>query len=374
MSPDQSCDAMSAGMGVTSKKVKNHLRVLVVAPATTARGGIASVVRLHTKMSVWREMNCRMFVTFVDGSAAKKIGVAALAYARAPFAIRGSDIVHIHLAGQNSLLRKLPIVAVARLFRKPLIVHMHAHSTDSMFEKTPGWAVRYVLGGADRIIALSESWASQIRKRMPDAEVEVIPNPIQSGLKDDDMRPRESAILFAGKLEPRKGYDVLLDAAPAILAKHPDVEFWFAGHGELDRAAAKAKQLGITSSVRLLGWTKDEALGELYRKARVFCLPSYNEGVPMAVLEAMANGAPVVCTPVGGLPQLIVDGHNGLFCTAGDPRSIADKITLLLENSALADNIATEGMRTVERSNGLEFIERKLRNLWLSITSCGAAT
>lgn len=358
---------MRAALTGKSKSARHYPRVLVVAPAPTARGGIASVVHLHTTMSLWREMKCRLLPTFFEGSAASKVGNALFAYARAPFAIGGSDLVHIHVAGQSSLLRKLPIVALARCFRRALIVHIHAHSTESLFEKTPGWAVRYVLGKADRVIALSESWANEIRMRIPNAEVEVIPNPVQSCLIGSDIRSRKSAVLFAGKLETRKGYDLLLDAAPAILANHPGVEFWFAGHGDLDRAAARAQQLGISSSVRLFGWIDSEALGKLFREVRVFCLPSYNEGVPMAVLEAMANAAPVVCTPVGGLPQLIVDGHNGLFCSVGDASSVAAKINLLLDNSAVAGSIAAEGMRTAAQLNGLDVVERKLRNLWLTI-------
>lgn len=345
-------------------------RVLVVAPSPTARGGIASVVHLHTKMSVWREMQCRLLPTFFDGSAAKKIGSAVLAYARAPFAVGAADLVHIHVAGQRSLLRKLPIVAVARFLGKPLIVHVHAHSTASLFQKTPGWAVRYVLGGADRVIALSESWAREIRVQLPNAHVGVIPNPVYSGVADGECWPRKPVILFAGKLEPRKGYDLLLDAAPAILASHPEVEFWFAGHGELDRAVSKAEQLGISSSVRLLGWTDNETLTRLYREACAFCLPSFNEGVPMAVLEAMANGTPVVCTPVGGLPQLIRNGHNGLFCSVGDPDSIAERINALLDDSALASSIAAEALRTATRSNGIDVVETQLRNLWLAMGDC----
>ena len=352
-----------------SMNADRHIpRVLVVAPSPEARGGIASVVHLHMKMSVWREMRCRLLPTYFDGSASKKISSAAFAYARAPFAVGIADLVHIHVAGESSLLRKLPIVGVARLFRKPLIVHVHAHSTASLFDKTPAWAVRYVLGGADRVIALSESWAREIRGRLPDAYVEVIPNPVNSCVTGGESRPRKRAVLFAGKLEPRKGYDLLLDAAPAVLARHPEVEFWFAGHGELDRASAKAEQLGISSSVRLLGWTDQEALSQLYREALVFCLPSYNEGVPMAVLEAMSNATPVVCTPVGGLPQVITDGHNGLFCSVGDPVSIAEKLNLLLDDSALADRVAVEAQRTAVHSNGRDIVEARLRNLWLRLS------
>jgi polysaccharide biosynthesis protein VpsI len=354
-------------MGKQPKTHRSLPRVLVVAPATTARGGIATVVLLHTKMSLWAEMNCRLLTTFSDGGAVGKLAAAASAYLRAPFAITASDLVHIHVAGQSSLLRKLPIAAVARLFRKPLIVHIHAYSPESIFEQTPQWAVRCVIGGAVRVIALSHSWADEIQTRFPHAQVQVIPNPVEIPSTGSSTPPRKSVILFAGKLEKRKGYDLLLEAAPAILAKHPEVGFWFAGHGELDKAAAKAERLGIRSSVRLLGWTDNKALNELLREVRVFCLPSFNEGVPMAILEAMANGAPVVCTPVGGLPQLIVDGQNGFFCSVGDPKSIAEKITVLLNDPELAGRIAAEGVLTAQRSNGIDLVEEKLRDLWLSL-------
>jgi glycosyltransferase involved in cell wall biosynthesis len=354
--------------------IRKHPRVLIVSPATTARGGIASVVRLHTKMNVWREMNCRLLPTFFDGGIAQKALAAAIAYIRAPFAIAGSDLVHIHVAGESSLLRKLPIVVLARLQQRPLIIHVHAHSMESLFERTPAWAVRYALGGAHRVVALSESWARAIKSCVPGANIEVIPNPVQPVAEACGTQDRKLAILFVGKLEPRKGYDLLLEAAPTILQRFPQVEFWFAGHGELCEAARKSEQLGITSSVRLLGWTNENALGKLYREARVFCLPSYNEGVPMSVLEAMANGVPVVCTPVGGIPQLIVDDRNGLLCSVGSPDSIAEKVIRLLNSPAFAESVAAEGLRTAKRSNGIEEVETKLRKLWQAIGSETCAT
>ncbi len=84
-------------------------KVLVVAPASTARGGIASVLRLHRDMPFWRAMNCEHLSTYEDGSTLRKALVAMQAYLLAPFKIAKADIVHIHLAGQTSLLRKLPI-------------------------------------------------------------------------------------------------------------------------------------------------------------------------------------------------------------------------------------------------------------------------
>jgi glycosyltransferase involved in cell wall biosynthesis len=318
-------------------------------------------------MPLWREMNCELLSTFVDGSPLRKALMAVQAYLLAAFKIAKSDIVHIHLAGQVSLLRKLPIAVAVRLFRKILVVHIHAFSPESLFESTPTWAVRVVLGRAHRIIALSEGWAQIIRVHLPNADVSVIPNPV---LTCEVTRPsfeQRRIILFVGKIEPRKGYIKLLQAAPAILKKYPDVEFWLAGHGELDRAAEEAARLDIAGSVRLLGWTEPGTLNALYQQSAIFCLPSYGEGVPMSVLEAMSHGCPVVCTPVGGLPEIIVDGENGLFAKVGDAVSVGERILRLLEDPPYARSIGCEGRRTIRRVCGAEIVEKSIQQLYQSL-------
>jgi polysaccharide biosynthesis protein VpsI len=342
-------------------------KVLVVAPAATARGGIVSVLRLHMDMPFWRTMHCEHLSTYADGSALRKALVALRAYLLAPFKIAKSDIVHIHLAGQTSLLRKLPIAVTASLLRKILVVHVHAFSPESLFEATPAWAVRLVLGRADRIIALSDSWARIIRSHIPGAKVSVIPNPV----RNHPLTPfhnRRRVVLFVGKVETRKGYMTLLQAAPLVLKKYPDVQFWFAGHGELEQAREEAERLGIASSVRLLGWTDSETLNTLYPRSSVFCLPSYGEGVPMSVLEAMSHGTPVVCTRVGGLPEIIVDGTNGLFVNVGNALSVGKGILRLLEDPAYAESVADAGRRTVQQACGVETVERSLLQLYQDLT------
>ena len=338
-------------------------KVLVIAPASTARGGIVSVLRLHMDMPLWRAMHCEHLSTYADGSTLRKALVALRAYLLAPFKIAKSDIVHVHLAGQTSLLRKLPIVMIACLFRRILVVHVHAFSPESLFDATPAWAVRLVFGRADRIIALSGSWARVIQSHIPDAKVSVIPNPVRNHpLSLSNNRRR--VVLFVGKLENRKGYMTLLQAVPLVLDKYPDVQFWFAGHGELDRARQEAERLGIADSVRLLGWTDSETLNSFYPESSVFCLPSYGEGVPMSVLEAMSHGTPVVCTPVGGLPEIIVDGTNGLFVNVGDATSVGKGILRLLQDPAYAKSVACAGRCTVQQLCGTETVERSLLQLY----------
>lgn len=333
------------------------------------------MIRLHRRTRTWGAMRCHLLPTYREGGTAIKAITAIWAYITAPFRMMRVDLVHLHLAGQVSLLRKLPIALCAKALGIPFIAHVHASSAESLFEHTPGWAYRLLLGSARRVVALSESWAASIRHHVPKAEVVVVPNPVCSfPLPAQQPRPdRAQAVLFAGKLEARKGYHDLLAAAPLLLPAHPQLQFWFAGNGDLKHAEELARGLGIERSVRLLGWIGETELTRLYSEATIVCLPSYSEGVPMSVLEAMSHGVPVVCTPVGGLPELIEHGRSGLFAVLGDPQSIAQQIGCLLTDPDRAARIGAAGATTVQQKCGLDLVSNKLATLYAEVMQRAAS-
>jgi len=288
----------------------------------------------------------------------------------APFLIRQSDLVHIHLAAQHSMLRKLPIILATKLMRRPYVVHLHAASENSVFRLTPQWLVRLIFLLSYRVIVLSDSWAAVVRKYIPDTRVTVLHNPVAKP-RTPRLRPAEETqvVLFAGKLERRKGYLELLEAASEVLMEFPRVHFCFAGHGEIEQARALAQSLGIERSVSFAGWVGPAEMHDHFRAATIFCLPSFDEGLPMAVLEAMSHSIPVVCTPVGGLPDLISDGTNGLFAEAGNVASIADHILALLRSPDWAMRIGHSASLTIERECSIERIEQELAELYQDVNA-----
>ena len=340
-------------------------RVLVVAPGKVGRGGIASVVHLHQRTRMWSAMRCRLLCTFREGSSMGKILAAGISYLRTPFALMGTQIVHIHAAGESSFLRKLPILFMAKALRKTVILHLHASSEASLFVRTPRWAWRYGLRSADCIITLSPTWENIIRKHVPDATIAVVPNPVRSFSTERRTRNLTPRVLYVGKVEQRKGYDTLLEAAAMLHEEHPNVEFWFAGHGELAEARAYSERLGISSAVRLLGWLSSEELEPIYEQVDIFCLPSRNEGVPMAMLEAMSHALPVVVTAVGGIPDVVRNGHNGLLVMPDNPHSIAEAISRLLLDPGRAECFAAAGQRTVQQSCDLEDVGDQLAQIYM---------
>jgi len=342
--------------------------VLVVGPSTS-QGGIASVIRIHQLLPLWKRAHCRILPTFDERGTWKKLIAMLKAYAVAPFLIWRSSIIHIHLAAQHSMWRKLPIALIAKLLRKPYIIHLHAASERSVFILTPQWIVRTLFLLSYRVVVLSESWAAVVKKHLPDARVTVVHNPVMDPQTAPSARGSGQTILFAGKLERRKGYMELLKAASEVLRCYANVKFCFAGHGEVQQARVEAERLGIMGSVSFPGWVRPEEMSDYYREATIFCLPSFDEGLPMSILEAMSYSLPVVCTPVGGVPDLVVDGNNGLFVETGNSESIAHQLLTLLGDPERARRIGDNAARTVQRECGLERTERELSSLYRDVES-----
>src|ERR1700760_4156445 len=124
-------------------KLRPEIKVLVVGPSESL-GGIAAVMRVHASMHLWDTAKCRLLCTYNERSSLSKILSALKAYFLAPFLIYRSTLVHVHLAAQKSMMRKLPIVLLAKAMRKPYIIHLHAGSESSLFEQTPAWLVRLI--------------------------------------------------------------------------------------------------------------------------------------------------------------------------------------------------------------------------------------
>jgi glycosyltransferase involved in cell wall biosynthesis len=127
----------------------------------------------------------------------------------------------------------------------------------------------------------------------------------------------------------------LVEALASVRARGIDARLRIVGKEEYDGEDESLRRsiaaVGVTAAVDFLGVAGPDRLREVYRSADVFCLPSYREGLPLAILEAMAFGLPVVATPVGGIPDVVVDGESGLLVEPGDPKALADAITRLAD-------------------------------------------
>lgn len=142
-------------------------------------------------------------------------------------------------------------------------------------------------------------------------------------------------VLFVGRLVPEKGPSVLLRAVEQLVERGVDVEATFVGGGDLrDALSAQAADAGIADRVTFTGPLGQEELPDLYRRADVFCLPSFQEGLPVVIMEAMATQLPVVVTRIAGIPELVHDGVSGRVVSAGRADALADAIADLAADPA----------------------------------------
>lgn len=194
--------------------------------------------------------------------------------------------------------------------------------------------------------------------QLPTDKVTVIPNGVDPELlqpsvmntqtKEPYAMEQERIVLYVGRLVREKGVHTLLEAAPAILAEHPDVKFVIAGKGPaFEDLVRQAEGLGIREKVMFAGFVSDEERNRLYQLADVAVFPSLYEPFGIVALEAMAAGTSVVVSDVGGLADVVEHERNGFKMYPGDAHSLAFQVNTLLRNSERSFAMALTALKEI---------------------------
>jgi glycosyltransferase involved in cell wall biosynthesis len=178
------------------------------------------------------------------------------------------------------------------------------------------------------------------------------PNGSATGARRDAVR-----LLGVGRLVEKKGFDVVVDACGELDRRGVPFEAVIVGPDDDagPKLRARIAELGLGDRIRLEGQMSQAELYDEYRHASAFCLPCRildngdRDGIPNVLAEAMAAGAPVVTTPISGIPEIVRDGENGLLVAPDDPTAVADAVVRLREDRALAGRISAQARATVER-------------------------
>lgn len=340
-------------------------KVLVIATSNKSRGGIATVVNAFTRQPQWSRYNCKWIKTHIDKGLAHKLwrlGSSLVQYvALLPF----YDIVHIHVSTTVSANRKYIFYKLAKAFGKKTVVHLHCGSQLSDI-----WNKKYedMFVNADKCLTLSNGIREYIISRTGKAEnIDVLYNPCPDVRGIDLSAKREKNILFAATLYKEKGYLDLIEAFGKIETKHPEWKLLLAGNGNQEEGIALAKKYNIAERVKFLGWVRGEDKDKVFRTSSLFCLPSYAEGFPMAVLDAWAYGLPVITTPVGGIPDIVVDGKNGLLFNPGDINALAEKLDTLIKDTELRNKLSEEARLLADTTFNVATIAQQLDEIYKSI-------
>jgi len=342
-------------------------RVLVVATSRKTRGGITSVVKVHEQEEQWKRFHCRWIETHREGNAVRKLWYLLTALIEYIVVLPFYDIVHIHIATTQSARRKAIFFRLAKLLHKKTIFHFHPSNEKFLFEPNNQKLYAKLFSQADLVLVLSEQWKRWLKQALGLTErIMVLYNPCPKVKRREDMR--EKSILFAGTIIPRKGYETLIRAFSLIAEKHPTWRISFAGNGEIAKAKALAKENQIERQVEFLGWVSGEAKESAFQKASIYCLASDGEGFPMGVLDAWAYGIPCVVTPVGGIPDIVENGRNGLIFPVGDYNKLSCKLEMLINDENLRKDIVANADKYVNNEFNAEKISERLCNIYKSIS------
>lgn len=193
--------------------------------------------------------------------------------------------------------------------------------------------------------------------------IPVVENPLDIDFfkPDPSVKPIPRRVLFTGRLEFRKGVHVLIRAVPLVLEKIPDATFLFLGSdcGVKDYVQKKSRELGIEHAVILMDQVPRDQMAEYYRQCQVCVVPSLWENHPYAILEAMACGRTVIASKIGGIPEIIQDGLNGMLVPAGSFVSLASAIENVLRDEALNERLSRNARHYIERNYDPQYVALK---------------
>jgi glycosyltransferase involved in cell wall biosynthesis len=302
----------------------------------------------------------------------------ALAFLRlAAAAILGRiAVLHVNVSERGSFLRKGPLVALGRLFRIPIVLHCHGADLAEHAREVGRLRRRLIeatFAAADRVLVLGGPWRTFVTGELdvPAAKVVIlwnaVPNPGSCRAHRADEGPVE--ILFLGRLGERKGVPELLEALAEPAVQALPWHATLAGDGPVEHYRGRVEALGLKDRIRLTGWIDEHEARRRLAGADLLILPSRNEGLPMAILEAMSHGIPVIATPVGAIGDAVRHGENGLLVEPKNSAALAAALERLVGDAGLRRSIGARGRVRFLADFSLDAHVARLRAVYAGLTA-----
>jgi len=311
-------------------------KILTLGTDKNGKGGIASVLKAYDEYVFAPFFFVR---THAEGSFCFKLIVLLKAFIKIPLYVlfRGVQIIHLHSASYNCFRRKRILVNYCLLFRVNIVFHIHGAEFYVFANKYGVEKIRKTFLKCKKVIVLSPEWEKLINEKIKFFNTVVVNNIIplpekqQVEANDDFVR-----ILFLGAIGKRKGiFDLLGIMVDNKNHFHGKIKLVIGGNGEISKLTQYISDNQLEPIVEYVGWVSGERKKQLLNECDVFVLPSYHEGLPISILEAMSYGKAIISTAVGGIPEIVKDEKNGYLITAGDTVALKRSIDRFIENKKL---------------------------------------
>jgi glycosyltransferase involved in cell wall biosynthesis len=356
-------------------KLKKGCKVVMLGPSFKTQGGISSVLRIYKDNFTMKDS-----ITFIETYSGKNRFEDILYFGSSIVktflvCLRNKEVIaHIHTASYGSYFRKSILAKIFHLFRKKVIFHIHGAQFDLFIEKSSEAKKRDIintLNRCDKVIVLSQTWKNYFTKYIDQNRIEVLYNPAvttKSAMQSRDKvknRNDKVVIIFLGRLGQRKGAYDLVNAVEKI--RNENFLLYMYGDGEVKEISDIVQKKKLEDKIILKGWLSHDRVDEVYKTSDILVLPSYAEGLPMSILEAISYGLPIVSTDVGGISEAVEEGKNGYLIVPGDVEALANRLKSLINEYELRISMSKRSLEIAKEKFSVNTLEKQLINIYNSI-------
>jgi polysaccharide biosynthesis protein VpsI len=350
----------------------SNRKILMIGPEAGKNngGGVASYIKSIIPF-LEKENSIKRINTMTDLSLSKRVFDFTIAIIQTIlFTINNKNtIAHIHMASRWSFKRKSLLVKILKFRKIPIILHLHGGEFHIFYEKESSLEMKKEIVNTflacDEIITLSSTWEKWIKENINHPSINMIYNGSNNYLTNSDLvSKRENILLYLGRVSEKKGIFDLIESLNNINSKFHDFKLIIAGDGEIQKAKELVNKYGLEDKIIFVGWIGEKEKIELLNKSKVFILPSYNEGMPIGILEAMSAKLPIISTYVGGIPETVLENETGLLFQAGDKEILEKQILQILNNDDLCDNFSKNSRERYLNNFSLNIVCNQLNTLY----------
>lgn len=284
-------------------------------------------------------------------------------------------VTHLNLAERGSIYRKAAMLAATKAAGGRVLLHLHAAQIVQQYgamNRAGRALVRWMFRSADHVVVLGDFWRRWVSDtfQIRPGRISIVYNGVPATAAGPRTVPADGRfrLLFVGNLLERKGVADLLRAVARPEMQARDIELTMAGGGPVATYRALAGELGIAERVRFTGWVSQEDARTLMVNADALALPAYDEGLPLVILEALASGTPVICTPVGSIPEVLEHNETALMVPPGDDAAIAGAIMTLIDQPDIGRTLSANGSALYQRLFTMDAFARSIGALYAQLT------
>lgn len=281
-------------------------------------------------------------------------------------------IVHIHGASYGSFYRKFILFIITKyIFKKKVIYHIHGGEYHLFYIKSNKLNKKFIklfINNVDCLICLSNNWKCFFEKNFTPKKIETVSNIIDYPNKDPyNKKSTIITLLFLGLISNNKGIFDLLKIIYENKAKYTGrLRLIIGGNGETERLKDLIKCQQMEGIVEFVGWIAGKEKTSWLQKANIYILPSYNEGVPISILEAMSYSQAIISSNVGGIPEIVILEKNGILIEPGNLEEIKSAIDFYIEHPEIIEVYGNES-KSITKKYLPESVMKELMTIYTSL-------